>query len=210
MAAQGPTSYLDFTLDLATLADGAAITSAVQDPRIYRMVGRIAAKQSLTATESWLSAVAAGHLANTDHVFCIRSARGASSTGKADTPPASLQSPKPPPEDTLLGMVGAHRAEIGAPFDIGYWVAPEFWGSGLATRAARACMQWLELRGYQGDFVAGHFVDNPASGRVLTKLGFVGFPNEPYFCLGRQEWVDHRPMRWYRETPLGVERSTLS
>ncbi|MDG1244659.1 MAG: GNAT family protein [Porticoccaceae bacterium] len=35
-----------------------------------------------------------------------------------------------------------------------------------------AVMDWGKTKGME-KFVSGHFVDNPASGRVLEKLGFV-------------------------------------
>ena len=38
---------------------------------------------------------------------------------------------------------------------------------------------------------AGHFVDNPASGRVLRKVGFHPTGEvRPRFCLARGEYID--------------------
>lgn len=168
------------------LADAEAITAAVQDPLIYRSVGRIAARQSLDATRNWLAEMVVGPETGTNHVFCIKS-----------------------PSGELLGMAGAHRAEISSAYEIGYWIAPACWGRGLATWAAAALMQHLDATGYRGDYVAGHFVDNPASGRVLSKLGFVGDDTtSPFFCVGRQAWVDHRGMRWSRPPEARTDADT--
>jgi len=56
--------------------------------------------------------------------------------------------------------------------EFGYWIARPYWGLGFATEAGRALLanarDTLRLRRLD----AGHFVDNPASGRVLMKLGF--------------------------------------
>ena len=72
---------------------------------------------------------------------------------------------------TLVGSIGFAPAEEGG-VEFGYWIARPFWGRGIATEAGKAAIaharDGLRLRG----LVAGHFVDNPASGRVLAKLGF--------------------------------------
>ncbi len=56
--------------------------------------------------------------------------------------------------------------------EFGYWIARPYWGLGFATEAGRALLanarDTLRLKRLD----AGHFVDNPASGRVLAKLGF--------------------------------------
>ncbi|MXP08726.1 GNAT family N-acetyltransferase [Pseudoblastomonas halimionae] len=64
--------------------------------------------------------------------------------------------------------MGRHEGEV----EIGYWIARKFWGRGFATEAARAVIEIARLCGHRR-LVAGHYVDNPASGRVLEKAGFV-------------------------------------
>jgi RimJ/RimL family protein N-acetyltransferase len=72
----------------------------------------------------------------------------------------------------LAGGVGLARKPGSVETELGYWIARPFWGRGIATEAARALIAGardsLRLR----RLVAGHFVDNPASGAVLRKLGF--------------------------------------
>ena len=55
--------------------------------------------------------------------------------------------------------------------ELGYWIAREHWGQGYATEAVRGVLQVARMLGY-ARVTACHFVDNPASGRVLTKAGF--------------------------------------
>ncbi|MFL6802044.1 MAG: GNAT family N-acetyltransferase, partial [Sphingomicrobium sp.] len=53
----------------------------------------------------------------------------------------------------------------------GYWIARHAWGRGYATEACTALIaiaRTLALPCLEGS----HFLDNPASGRVLEKLGF--------------------------------------
>lgn len=74
-------------------------------------------------------------------------------------------------EAGVIGSVGFNRM-IGEAWEIGYWVDPAVQGRGVATEAARALLEWGEHRFGVTQFIAGHFQDNPASGRVLEKLGF--------------------------------------
>ena len=56
--------------------------------------------------------------------------------------------------------------------EIGYWLTPDSWGRGFATEAAAAAIAAVRASlGYRR-IIGGHFIDNPASGRVLEKLGF--------------------------------------
>lgn len=69
----------------------------------------------------------------------------------------------------LVGCAGLGDTENGA--EIGYWIAQPYWGRGFATEGARGVLEVARLLGHR--WIEGrHFLDNPASGRVLTKLGF--------------------------------------
>ena len=69
----------------------------------------------------------------------------------------------------LIGCAGL--AKSGGEVELGYWIAREHWGQGYATEAARAVLRLAETLGHRR-ILAGHFIDNPASGRVLVKAGF--------------------------------------
>jgi RimJ/RimL family protein N-acetyltransferase len=69
----------------------------------------------------------------------------------------------------LIGCVGL--AELDGEIELGYWFAREHWGKGYATEAARAVLRLAKVLGHR-ELVAGHFIDNPASGAVLRKIGF--------------------------------------
>ncbi|MEM9375258.1 MAG: GNAT family N-acetyltransferase [Pseudomonadota bacterium] len=75
-------------------------------------------------------------------------------------------------EAGVIGSVGFNRAK-GDVWEIGYWVDRAVRGKGVATEAARALLAWGNSQFGVNKFVAGHFQDNPSSGRVLEKLGFV-------------------------------------
>jgi len=70
------------------------------------------------------------------------------------------------------GVIGsAGMGEHDGSLEIGYWIARAFWGRGFATEAAGAVLKIARAIGHRR-LTAGHFADNPASGRVLRKIGF--------------------------------------
>lgn len=72
--------------------------------------------------------------------------------------------------DGLIGAVGLHKKEKD--FELGYWFGQPFWGMGYATEAGAALAAYGFADLGADAFFAAHFEDNPASGRVLSKLGF--------------------------------------
>ena len=70
----------------------------------------------------------------------------------------------------LVGSCGLGRRPSGA-VEMGYWIARSHWGRGLATEACTALIEIARTLGL-ARLEASHFVDNPASARVLEKLGF--------------------------------------
>ncbi len=75
-------------------------------------------------------------------------------------------------DDGLVDVVGLHPAGRLGP-EIGYWIGRPYWGRGLATEATAAVLGWARENWGQKVVVSGHFEDNPASGRVLVKAGFL-------------------------------------
>ncbi len=71
----------------------------------------------------------------------------------------------------LVGCIGLAPGPCGVP-ELGYWIARPFWGQGYATEAGRAAIAIARDGLRLPRLLAGHFTDNPASGRVLQKLGF--------------------------------------
>jgi len=70
----------------------------------------------------------------------------------------------------LVGSCGLGRRPSGA-VELGYWIARRDWGRGLASEACAAVIAIARTLGLPS-IEGSHFVDNPASGRVLEKLGF--------------------------------------
>ena len=71
----------------------------------------------------------------------------------------------------LAGACGLGRRPSGS-VELGYWIARAHWGRGFATEAGRALIEIARALGL-ANLEGSHFLDNPASARVLEKLGFV-------------------------------------
>ena len=56
--------------------------------------------------------------------------------------------------------------------EIGYWVAEEFWGRGIATAAVRGFTAWAFAESDLLRIYAYVFESNPASAKVLEKAGY--------------------------------------
>lgn len=67
--------------------------------------------------------------------------------------------------------------------EIGYWVAPAMWNSGLASEAVKAMVNANPLA--NDTMFASVFQDNPQSARVLTNARFDYLGDAEAFCVAR-------------------------
>lgn len=70
----------------------------------------------------------------------------------------------------LIGGIAV--VDHGAGHELGYWLTPSAWGRGYATEAGHAVVDMVRHALPIDRLTGWHFADNPASGRVLRKLGF--------------------------------------
>lgn len=140
-------------------ADAARLSTLAGDYDIACMTGTIPHPYSEQAAAEWL----AGALAGDEGVVLVIEREGA-----------------------LIGCTG-YRAYDADHAELGYWIGKPYWGHGFATEAVRAVI----AHAFDTDsFIylkAGHFVDNPASARILDKVGFVVQGNEMRDCVARNE-----------------------
>ncbi len=90
------------------------------------------------------------------------------------------------PIDGLIGSCGVWRVEGASAFELGYWLGQPYWGLGYASEAAQGVMDWAREQVGAHVFAAGHYLDNPASGNVLRKLGFVSTGNQDLYGAARK------------------------
>jgi RimJ/RimL family protein N-acetyltransferase len=86
----------------------------------------------------------------------------------------------------LLGVASLKPLGAGQ-CQIGFWIAPEAWGAGLASEAVRALVA-ANPHGARTLF-AEAFQDNPASARVLDHAGFDYIGDAEARCLARGDVV---------------------
>lgn len=71
----------------------------------------------------------------------------------------------------LVGVTGI-KLQDGRPPELGYWIAEDHWGAGFASEAAAAFLDAIFATGLAPVVTARVLAHNPASCRVLEKLGF--------------------------------------
>jgi [ribosomal protein S5]-alanine N-acetyltransferase len=71
----------------------------------------------------------------------------------------------------LIGGMGLDVRGHGQ-WELGYWLGEPYWNRGYASEGSRALVDFAFEKLEIERIVAGHYVDNHPSGRVLTKLGF--------------------------------------
>jgi len=152
------------------LSDAGRVAQLCGDPQVATMILRTPLPYLEVAAEGFILTMAARKRLGHDHVFAVE-LRG----------------------EGLIGMIGAHKAGEDN-FDVGYWYGRPYWGRGFASEALPA---FLSEAGKLGRLDAGHFTDNPASGRVLSKAGFA-YTGEvtPKFSLARGASAPVKLMRY--------------
>lgn len=143
-----------------TMQDAPAIARYAGDEGVARMISHAPMPYLTCAAEGWIMTLRARAPLAEDFVFALdRQGEG------------------------LIGVIGANKRRAGDGFEIGYWIGRPFWGQGYATEGLRGLL--TQARSL-GALHAGHFADNPASGRVLQKGGFAYTgETEQTFSIGR-------------------------
>ncbi len=102
-------------------------------------------------------------------------------------------------DGTLIGAIGYIAADARQA-EIGYWIGKPWWGHGYATEAARTLIDYCFSAGGFRRLTCGHFIDNPASARVIAKLGFRRIGDGSQWCEARKGEV--ATVRYIRRRPL--------
>ena len=107
----------------------------------------------------------------------------------------------------LVGMVGLTPEAGQDAAELGYYVDRRYWGIGIATEAAKSVLDYgihaLGLR----RLTSGYFLDNPSSGRVLSKLGFVEVGRAERPCLATGSIASSVEMRLDAFPPRSARRA---
>jgi RimJ/RimL family protein N-acetyltransferase len=99
--------------------------------------------------------------------------------------------------------------------ELGYWIGVPYWGKGFATEAGRAVLEFAFTRRRLHRVFAQHYMTNPASGRVMQKLGMTAegtlrehiFKNGEYldvavYSVLQKEWQRARRPKRLAASPM--------
>jgi len=168
--------------------DAARVAYLAGDYDVAKMCGRIPHPYPVAAAYSFFDMLEHGQESGKEYAFAVTL-----------------------PIDGVIGACGLSR--VGEPdaatWELGYWYGMPYWGLGYASEAARALMDWARDQLGAKVFVAGHFVDNPTSGNVLRKLGFVRTGEQDLFGLARQQTSPAARYVWPEDaTPVSLMAHT--
>jgi RimJ/RimL family protein N-acetyltransferase len=94
----------------------------------------------------------------------------------------------------LCGVVGLDVYPNHNRAELGYWIGNPYWGQGFCTEACRGVLEWafdaLELHRIE----SRHFACNPASGRVMQKIGM---KQEGYLRGAMLKWDQYEDLVIY-------------
>ena len=94
----------------------------------------------------------------------------------------------------LVGTVGLHVKRDHDHAELGYWIGVPYWGRGYATEAAAAIVRFGFETLSLNRIMAMHFSRNPASGRVLQKIGM---RHEGTFRQHFRKWDEYVDLECY-------------
>ena len=86
----------------------------------------------------------------------------------------------------MMGLISLQRMDRNQS-EVGYWVAPPYWNTGLASDAVEALVNANPMN--NSTMFGSVFQDNPASARVLTHCGFAYLGDAESFSLARDATV---------------------
>jgi ribosomal-protein-alanine N-acetyltransferase len=95
---------------------------------------------------------------------------------------------------TLIGAIGLRIDPPHERAELGYWIGVPFWNQGYCTEAARATVRYGFDRLGLNRIHASHLSRNPASGRVMQKLGMC---HEGRLRQHVRKWERHEDLEKY-------------
>ncbi|KMQ63792.1 GNAT family acetyltransferase [Chryseobacterium sp. BLS98] len=123
------------------------VTEYLQDKIFSDLTSNIPYPYTREHAEFWMKMSRESFENNTGYTFAVRNKEG-----------------------NILGAIGLHDREDDKA-ELGYWMGKPFWNKGYITEAATALIgfgfQELQLN----KIYATYFLQNPASGRIMEKVG---------------------------------------
>lgn len=158
--------------------DAPRVTELIGEWDVINMLGRAPWPYQLGDAENWITRMELARDEGTEYAFLAEHA-----------------------DDGVIAASGLNLVDKDrAIWEIGYWVGKPYWGRGFVTEAARGVLDWATKEAGISAFVSGHIIDNPASGRVLEKLGFEVAGELTMYVRGRD--CDVSAIRYVKGAPV--------
>lgn len=152
------------TLRPLTTADAAWFAGYAGKPEVARMTGSVKTQLTEMEAEFWIIAKLAKQERGLAYIYVIEH------------------------NGTAVGTIDVFKRTEDSALEIGYSLVPEHWGLGFMYEACQAIIEQARDALGATRIIAGVFVDNPASLRLLRKLGFTAArSHEQWFSMGRME-----------------------
>ncbi len=116
-------------------------------------------------------------------------------------------------DGALLGAISLMAMVKGREAELGYWIGKPYWTKGYCTEAGGAVLRYAFRELALGRVYASHFTRNPASGRVMQKIGkrhegcrrqhvmkWGKVEDLEVYGIGREEWEQEPPANPARPT----------
>lgn len=148
--------------------DASALHAQFDDRAVARMVARGPHPYRIELASSWIAQQESARASGAEYRFCLEL------------------------NAMLTGCVSLRRNDDGVSYDLGYWVGEAWRDRGFVSEAVQRVVAFaVEELGVMR-LTAGHFLDNPASGRVLDKCGFRYTGEDMQHCAARGAALPHR------------------
>lgn len=94
-------------------------------------------------------------------------------------------------ENLLIGAIGLTLDPQNLSAELGYWIGKPFWNCGFASEAAQMILKYAFEQIGLNRVEARHMTKNPASGRVMQKIGmtYEGTLRQSIYRFGKFEDV---------------------
>ena len=135
-----------------TLADANVVQRLASDAKVVQMAGNLPYPYPEDGAKTWIATHAQQHRTGT----------------------AIIRAMVRHEDDQCVGAISLDQIPRGlnAQGNLGYWVGVPHWNKGYCAEAGELMLQLARNEFHMRRVVAAHRIDNPASGRVLEKLGF--------------------------------------
>lgn len=113
-----------------------------------------------------------------------------------------------------LALINAYDSKA----NLGYCIGKAYWGNGYAAEAVSAVLDYMFAHVGINRIEAYHSVENPASGRVMQKVGMTfegharqkyrnrdGFQDSDMYGITRDDWEIQKEIAYYNSQPFTFE-----